>query len=214
MVPIAIERKKFDGPVTIQAEGLPAGLTLSPTTLEGGESLGFLAFSAAPEAALGAFSPGLVARDVPATFRFKERGPIDDVPREGDQNKGPRETTVEAIEPVLAVAQTAGIGLSSPPGPVLVLKDGRAEVTFTLERRPEAAGKKVKVRLLAPGKTLERFEPVAVIDLAADASSATFALKPKSGTKPGVIPLAAHAWLDGSPELLGVDSTPVVLKVE
>ncbi len=212
IVPVSIERKGFDGPVTILAEGLPEGVTSAAIAIEAGESRGLLAFSAGPEAPIGAFSPRLAVRDVPAAFRFRERGPLDEVPREGDQNKGPRETTIDAIEPALAVGERAALVLSAPPGPVE--KDGRAEVTFTIDRSPDAASKKVKVRIVGAGKALDRFEPVPVLDLAADARSATFALKPRAGSKPGELSIAAHAWLDGSPELLGIDSSPVVLSVK
>ena len=171
-------------------------------------------FRPPPRPRSSAFSPRLTVRDVPASFRVRERGPLDEVPREGDQQKGPRETVIDAIEPLLAVADRASIGISTPSGPIEVAKGGRVEVAFAIERRGGAVGKKIKVRLVAAGKSLERFETVPVLDLAADASSAAFALKPKSATAPGPIELAAHAWLDGSAELLGVDSSPVVVVVK
>jgi hypothetical protein len=214
VVPVTVERKGFDGQLTILAEGLPDGVASLPITLETGESQGFLAFSAGPEAPIGSFSPRLSARDVAASFRFRERGPLDEVPREGDQQKGPRETTIDADGPVLAVADPASIGLTGPPGPIAIGKGGQAEVTFAIERRPDAISRRVKVRLAAPGKALEGFEPIKEIDLAADASSVTFALKPRPGMKPVKIQCLAHAWVEGMPELLGVDSSPVILGVE
>lgn len=213
VAPVTFERSAFDGPVTFRVEGLPEGVTAGPLALGPGESAGFLAFEAAEGAAKGAFAPRVVGEGVPASLRFRERGALDEVPREGDPAKGPRETTVESAKGVVAVAERATLGLASP-GSAKVARDGRVELTWTVERRPGAAGKRVKVRLVAPGKALEGFEPVKELDLAPEAVAATFALKPKAGAKPGPVALATRAWVEGSSEAVGLDARPVVLTVE
>ncbi len=213
VAPVTIERSAFEGPVTLRVEGLPEGVTAGPLTLGPGESAGFLAFEAAEGAAKGAFALRMAAEGLPTSIRVRERGAPDEVPREGEAAKGPRETTVESAEGVVAVADRATLGLASP-GSAKVARDGRVELTWTVERRPGAAGKRVKVRLVAPDKALEGFEPVKELDLAPDAVVATFALKPKAGAKPGTVAFGARAWVEGSSEVVGVDARPVDLTVE
>jgi len=214
-VPVAVERRGFEGPVTVLAGELPEGVLARPVTIPPGESRGLLVVSASAGATPGAFPLRLTARDVPvpASFAFRERGPIDEVPRENDQNKGPRETTDDATDPVLAVADLAPLGLATPSGPIVAPPGGLVEVRFTLVRRPGSEKKAVKVRLLAPGKALEGFEPVQDLDVKADTDSVAFVLKAKADAAPRSVTLAARAWPEGTPDLLGVDSAAVELVV-
>ena len=213
LVPVSVEREGYQGAMTLVAEGLPDGINAPPIVMEPDESKGLLAMTAGAEAALGPFAMRLAVREVPATFHFNERGPIDEVPREGDQNRGPRETTVGTGEPMLAVVDRVGVSLNPPVGPIAARKGDRAEVTFAIARGDDRP-RKLKVRLMGAGKALERFEPIGVLELPAGGSTARFVLKPKPDARPGEVAIAAHAWFDGSPELLGVDSPTVVVKVE
>ena len=74
LVPVVIERRGFDGPVTLLAEGLPDGVASMPVAIAPGDSTGWLAFAATIDAPLGAFSPKLVAREATPTFRFRGVG--------------------------------------------------------------------------------------------------------------------------------------------
>jgi hypothetical protein len=94
-----------------------------------------------------------------------------------------------------------------------VTPGGRVELPITLERRPGAEKKPVKVRLLALGKALEGFEPVKDLDIRAEADSATFVLNAKADAAPRSVTMAARAWVEGTPDFLGVDSPAVVLVV-
>ncbi len=216
IIPLRVERRGFAGPVTVVGGVLPPGVAAAPVTIPAGESTGLLAISATLDAPQGPFSLPLAARDVPApaTFTFRERGPLDEVPREGDPAKGPRETTLDVAEatPTLAVAAPAPLGLVGPPGPITVPPGGKAEVTFTVERRAGSEKKAVKVRLL-PGKALAGFEAVKDLDLAAGATATTFVLQARADAQARGVTLAALAWFEGTPDLLGVASGPVPLVV-
>ncbi len=207
-VPVTVDRRGFDGPVTVLAGPLPAGVAAAPITIPPGETGGILFVAASDGAPDGPFPFLLTARDIPApaNFAFRERGPIDEVPREGDPKKGPRETTVDTDRPILAVTGRAPIGLTPPTGPVVVPPGGQVELRFALERRPGGEKKPLKVRLQAAGKALELFEPAKDIDVAADAGSASIVLKAKADAAPRSVTLSARAWFDGSPDVLGVDS--------
>jgi len=214
-VPVAVERSGFDGPVTVLAGELAEGVLARPVTIAAGETRGLLVLSATAEAPRGAFPLRLTARDAPApaTFAFSERGPIDEVPRANDQNKGPRETTVPSTAPVLAVAEPGPIRLACPPGPVVATPGSSVELRFTIDRASGAARGPLKVRLLAPGRALDGFGPIKDLDVKADADSAMFALKAGADAGPRSVTLAARAWPEGSPDVLGIDSAAVELVV-
>ena len=75
-------------------------------------------------------------------------------------------------------------------------------MTFTVDRLPGAERKLVKVRLVAPGKALEGFEPVKELDLTADADRP---LRPQGEGRraPRSVPLVARAWPEGTADILG-----------
>ncbi|WP_435008206.1 hypothetical protein P12x_005482 [Tundrisphaera lichenicola] len=214
-VPITVERNGFAGPVTILAGDLPEGILARPLTIGPDDSGGLLVFSASTDAAMGAFPIRLTARDIPApaAFSYRERGAIDEVPRENDPIKGPHETVVDVTSPLLAVADRSSIGLIPPEGPIVVTPGGSADLKFAIDRRDVAGKKPLSVRLLASGKALEGFEPVKDLDVKVEENVAAFTLKAKVDAKPRSVTIAARARIEGTPEGLGADSSPVILVV-
>ena len=115
--------------------------------------------------------------------------------------------------PSLAVSGRSSMGVAIPPGPIVATPGSQAEIRVTIDRRPGTEKKPVRVRLIAFGKALEGFEPVKDLDIQADGDSATFVLKAKPDAAPRSVTMAARAWIEGTPDFLGVDSPAVVLVV-
>ena len=151
-------RRPGDGP---GRGNCPTGCSPGPVTIAAGESRGSWSSRPGPTPPLGAFPPRLAARDAPARPRSASAsgGRSTRSRARRTRPKGPRETTVDAAEPVLAVADRPRSAWPRPSGPVAVAGRRPAELRFAVDRRPGAAKKPIKVRLVAPGKALEGFEP-------------------------------------------------------
>ncbi|HEX8200544.1 MAG TPA: hypothetical protein VF590_08650, partial [Isosphaeraceae bacterium] len=201
-IPLTVERRGFDGAVTVLAGVLPPGISAAPTTVPAKAQKGVLVLTAAADAPLGPFPLTLAVRDVPGSVEvaFLERGR--DLPMPVESGAAP-----------LAVAEPTPLGVALEPRELTVAPGGQAEVQVTLERRGESARKGVKLRLLAGDGALDGFEPVKEVTLAANATSSTWTLKAKPDAAPRRVALTVRAWFDGAPDGLGVDAEPATLVV-
>lgn len=200
-VGLTVERRGFDGLVSILAGPLPAGVRAAPSTIAAGVNAGVLVLSADADAALGALPLSLTARDAPAVaaFAFRERweGP-----------RGPTEASAEV--PTIAVGGPSTLGVSIAAEELVVAPGGRVEVRVAVDRRGEAAGRGVKLRLRGAG---EGFVEPKVAELKAGETSALIALEVKADARPRRSTLSARAWLEGSDEGRGADSAGASLTV-
>ncbi len=205
-VPLTIERRGFDEPVTILAGPLPEGITASPVTIPAKGRGGVLVLSAREEAPVGPWTLRLVARDVAVAVEFatKERW---------SSRLGPKEATIEGALPTLAIAEPGVLGVSIVPDEVVVMPGGQAAVKLRLDWRGGAGGPGLKVKLLAGDGGLDGFEPVQEQAVPADVGEVTFTLKARSNVTPRRLALSARVWFEGGAELLGVDARPAALVV-
>ena len=191
-LPLTVERRGFDGPVTVLAGDLPPGVTAVPVTLTPKSSNAFLILSTTASASLGAFPFRLVTRDAPLSVALAYR-------------EGPTEMPI----PLLAVAESAPLSVALEPAELTVPSGGQAQLTITLDRRGDSPKKAVKVRLLPPDGDGDDFDPIPEITLAADAKQATATLKARPNAPARRLTFAARARFDDAPEPLGVCSVPV-----
>ncbi|MCA1685545.1 MAG: hypothetical protein LC745_06080, partial [Planctomycetia bacterium] len=168
---VAVERRGYDGPVTVLAGETPAGVSAAPLTIAKGANAGVLVVSAGAGAGVGRFPFRLSARDAgaPVAFTYRERMAGKNDPAEG----------------WLVVTEPAELGVRVEPGDVVVTPGGKATVKAALDRRGEAAKKAaVKVKLIAAEGSLDGFEPVAELTVAPGTDAASFDLKAKPDAAP------------------------------
>ena len=201
---LGLERRGFDGPVSVLAGPLPRGVRSMPVTIAGGLRSGVLVLSADLDADLGAIPLRLTTRDAPAAsaFGFRERwgGP-----------RGPMEALAD--EPLIAVAGPSSMVVAIAAEEVAVAPGGKVEVKVTIERRGEAIGKRATVWLRPGGAEPEGFAASKAVDVPADATSATLTLEAKADARPRRSVLSARARREGSGEGAGVDAAGVPLVV-
>lgn len=202
-LPLALTRRDYDGPVTVLAGELPAGVTATPVTVPAKGAAGLLIVSARPDAPVVAFPLRLTARDAPATveFLFRERVEARDDP-------------ADPASAALAVSEPAGLSVRVEPADVVVPPGGRATVSVVIERRGEAATKAaVKVRLAAAEGNFEGLDAVPEATIAAGAGSAAIALKARPDAAPARRTVTALARFESAPEPSSVASAPVSVVV-
>ncbi|HWE35282.1 MAG TPA: PPC domain-containing protein, partial [Isosphaeraceae bacterium] len=190
---VKVERRGYDGPVTVLAGETPAGVAAVPVTIAKGSNAGVLFVSATDDAPAGLFPFRLTTRDAaaPAEFVYRERSAVGNDPPGG----------------WLVVAEPATLGVRIEPGEVVVAPGQSATVKVVLDRRAEIAKKAaVKVKLVAAEGNLDGFEPVAEATVAANSDAASFTLKAKPGAAPARRTVAAVARFDGSAEAFAVAS--------
>ncbi len=197
---VGVERRGYDGPVTVLAGETPAGVSAVPVTIAKGSNAGVLLVSAADDAPAGAFPFRLAARDAgaPAEVVYRERAGVG-----SDSPKG-----------WLVVTERAALGVRVEPGEVTAAPGGSVTVKVVLDRRNETAKKApVKVKLVAAEGNLEGFEPVAETTLAVGSDAATLTLKAKPNAAPARRTVAAVAYFNGVSEVFSVASGPVGVAV-
>ena len=191
---VNVERRGYDGPLTVLAGETPEGVAVMPVTLPKGINAAFLIVSARDDAPIGRFPFRLTVRDAPAPaeFAYRERGAA---PANADG--------------WLAVAEPSSLGVRPESDELIVAAGEKGTVKLALDRRNEAAKKSaVKVRLVATEGTLEGFEPVAEQTVAADSSAASFELKARPGAPAQSKWVTAVARFENAAEAMAVVSAP------
>jgi hypothetical protein len=182
VVMLGVRRDGCDGPVTLTAGDLPAGVTMSAVTVPAGEYLVPAVVTATPEAkggALVAFTGSCGG----VTGRFRQTT---------DLIRGPGDSTFHSVTvDRLAVAvvdpNPVTVTLSRPAGPLPV--DGAIELVATVKRSADAATPvEVVIPHLPPG--VETGKPVAV---PADQTTAVIKLTCQPGAAVGTWPIFAEA---------------------
>ena len=167
---VNVERRGYDGPVTVLAGETPEGVSAVPVTIaERGE-----------------------CRFVDRLGEGRRAGRSVPVPPDGARRRGarrvrlPRADARRATTPKgwLVVADPAALGVRIEPDEIVVAPGGKATVKVVLDRRGEAAKKAaVKVKLVAAEGNLDGFEPVAEATAAVGSDTATFELKAQAGRR-------------------------------
>ncbi len=230
-IPIELERREFDGPVTVMTGPLPPGLSSAPVTIPSKAKAGAIVVSADDSAAIGPFPFRLVVRDVPGTaeIAYRERGHRSGPPKPAKDGKPePAEGPVDAVNPVLAVAESAPLGISADPGELTIPPGGEGRVTFRFDRRVDPAkGKPLKARLIsgdagavgADGSAdgLLGFEPLKSDHFTpadwATQDAVTIRLKARPDAPSRRIPISVRVWFEGQEEANAVDGPAVWLIV-
>ena len=207
-LPITLDRRGDEGPVTVLAGALPEGLSAAPVTLPAKAKTAFLIVTARSDAPLGLVPLRLTARDLPSAVEF------DYLERWGTR-EAPKQVAIEPPAARLVVTEPAPLGLSIEPGEIRVPPGGTAALTVTLDRRGDAAKKGVKLRFLAPDGTLAGLNGINVGEssVAADAKESKATVKADANAAPRRVLLSVRAWFDDGPEFLGVSAAPVTLIV-
>jgi len=212
---LAVDRRGYDGPVTVLAGVLPAGVSAAPVTLAAGAKSGLLLVSARDDAPTGVFPLRLTARDAaaPAAFAFRDGPDAKGPPGQGQgQNPGgrvPRANGNDRDDPALAVAVPASLGVRVEPVEVTVSPGGSAAVAVTLDRRSDAARKAaVRVRLAATEGDLAGLDAVPEATVAAGSDTARFTLKARPDARPTRRTLTALARFADTPDAAAVASAP------
>jgi hypothetical protein len=213
---LCLNRRDLSGPVTVQAEGLPAGVVCRPVHVSPQTQFANVVFTAdadAPEwsgpirlTAAALIDGKKVERPVRCSQR---RWPIDNI-----------NTSLEVRQICLAVRSTAPYGIRLPETKLSVAAGGVVEVTATVKRHwPDFKG---KVQLnglnLAPGFAL------AATDIPEGKAEAAFKLKVAGNVPPGdysvvvrgdsQVPFARDSKVTSRPLVRVADpSTPLTVTV-
>ena len=185
-LPLTLERRGYDGPVTVLAGSLPSGVSAAPVTLTAKSSNAFLILSAEPDAPLGPFPLHLTTRDtpMPVEVNYRERLGTGDPARE---------VPAEMPAPVMAVAEPAILGVRIEPAEIALNAGGQATFKIRLDRRGDPARKGVMLLLFSPDGDLGGLEPVPKLNVAADGTEAAIALKARADAPTQFLRLVARA---------------------
>jgi hypothetical protein len=181
---VCLNRRDFAGPVTIQAEGLPAGVSCPPVLLS-------------PQAQFAAvlFTAALDAPEWTGAIRLKAWAMIDGHKVDRDVRCAQRRyatpninTSVAVRQICLAVRPKAPYGLALQQEPVTIVAGGSGEVIVTMARHwPDFKGKVQLTGLnLPPGFNM----PTA--DLPADKSEVKIKLSVAANVPPGTYSVAVR----------------------
>ncbi len=212
-VPVALDRREEDGPVTILAGELPSGVHASPVTIPAKAKAGVLVLSASADAAIGPFPFRLVVRDVRGTVQvaYRERGRRRGPPKMGQDGKPEAaDAEVPTDRPMIAVADRSALGIAFASDEIVAKPGESAEVKVLLDRRNDGAKKAVKLRWIGG---LDDFEKVDDATVPADKTDYVFRLKAKAGASSRRVIVSAQGWFDGGSEATGVDAQGATLIV-
>lgn len=220
-VPLAVDGRGVEGAWTLAAEGLPAGVAADPVALPAGAKGALLVLTATADAPLGPFPLRLAARPAddkarpgtPVAIAFQEFRSPRATPGAPEGGTKPAPAVPDVPLMTLAVAERAPLGLAIEPRELTLTPGGQAEFKINLDRRGDDARKPVKLRLLAGAGGFDGLEVPAEVAVAADANTATLALKAKPDAAPRRLTLSVRAHFDGTPEALGVSASPATLVV-
>jgi hypothetical protein len=181
---ICLNRRDFGGPVTVEVEGLPPGVSCPPLLLSPQTQSGAVIFSASAD-----------APEWSGAVRFKAWTEIDGRRLEREVRCAQRRwpvanvnTSVAVRQICLAVRPRAPYGLKMQAGPVTVPAGGSAEATVTVERH--WTDFKGKVQLT--GLDLPPGINVPTTDLPADKSEVKIKLSVAANVPPGTYSLAVR----------------------
>jgi hypothetical protein len=137
----------FEGPVGVEASGLPAGVTAMPLTLQAGESSGWLTLAAdanAPRSA-DAFTVQGLAQVGGTTIKHPAPAAMA-ITRDNDSLGELRLTTEH---PVLAVVDPPPFSLEAPSAQVSLRQRGQVQVLIRAKRKEDFSGP-IRLGLAAP----------------------------------------------------------------
>ncbi len=128
-IPLTVERHGVEGPLTIQAVGLPEGVTAAPLIVPESARGGILVLSAGEDAPLGPFPLRL---DLPegAVLSFRESW---------KDREGKVQTSDVSTPATLAIAEPAPLSVTIEPAEIQVPPGGQAEIKVHLDRRTDEA---------------------------------------------------------------------------
>ncbi len=200
-LPIRLDRRNADGPLTILTGATPPGISAVPVTLAPGSNSGFLLVSATASAPLGVFPFRLTTRDThsPTDLVYRDRSPL----------------TLDSPSPGwLVVTEPTTLGLHIEPAEITLGPGASSTVKVLLDRLNETAKKApVKVKLVALDGNLDGLEPLSETTVAPGSDSATFTLKSRPDARSSRHDLTAIARFDSSPEAFAVASSAASLVV-
>jgi hypothetical protein len=178
---ICLNRRHLPVPVTIEAEGLPPGVTCAPIHVSPQTEFAALVFTAAPDAAEWA-----------GAVRLKASAVIDGKPLEREVRSAQRRWAINNIDTArvcrdfcLAVRPAAAYGLKAPAEPLTVAVGGSVEAKVTVERRWADFKGKVQLTALEPPPGIN----LSATDVPPDKSEAVVKLTVGTNVPPGTYSL-------------------------
>ncbi len=156
---VTVQREEgFQGEVTVEVSGLPAGVTAQPLRIKGDQTSGSIALAAASDAPLQAARVEVVGK---ALVNGKERAVKARVPAARIIGSGPGFASYQATEAWVAVVNPPLFSLESAASEVFLVRGGRAEFGVKIVRRAGIEGDPdFALENLPAGVTLENVEIV------------------------------------------------------
>lgn len=204
---VNIARDRFDGPITLTAAGLPAGVSAAPVVVPSGVSRGLLVLSALPTAMPGAFPLQIVGTaQINGQAMTQPLAAVSDWVWQG----GARRVVPAPSElRMLAVGPPAEIVLTTTAKTLTLAPNGSVKIPVHIDRRV-VTNKPITLRALG----LPDGVTVADVVVPPTQSDATLELKAIPTARLGAFPIALLALVNNSPNVqIERFSAPVSLMV-